>query len=103
MTHFGRLFKHFALYQLEIPQHVVLVLLRRLALKQARLGSRAGVHQATVAVVLVRFDPANIELTVGAKVTVLCQEDDIQPWSEQRSGEPLGESCAEPRAHTCGE
>lgn len=82
---------------------MVLVLLRRLALEQARLGSGAGVHQATVAVVLVRFDPADVELTIGAIVTALCREDDVQPWSEQRPGKPLGKSCTKPRAHTCGE
>lgn len=93
---FGIFFRVFALYQLEIPQHVELVLLCCLALIEARLCAGADVHQATVAIVLVRFDFANVKLTIGAIVTQLCREHNVQQRSEQRRGEPLGKSCKKP-------
>lgn len=93
----------FALYQFEIPQHVVLVLLCCLALVEAWLCARAEVHQATVAIVLVRFDLANIKLTIGAIVTELCRECSVYQQSAQHPGKHLGKSCTKPRAHTCGE
>lgn len=52
------------------------------ALVQSRLDSGAGVRQAAVAVVLVRLDPADVEVADGAIVTVLHQKGDISLLSE---------------------
>lgn len=48
-----------------------LLLLGHFALIQSRVVSCAGVHQTAVVVVLVRFDPADVEFSIGAIITVL--------------------------------
>lgn len=57
------------------------------ALVQSRLDSSAGVHQAAVAVVLVRLDSADVEVAAGAIVTLLhqrvifnCRQRRIPVW-----------------------
>lgn len=47
------------------------LLLGCFALIQSWIDSSAGVHQAAVAVVLVRFNSTNIELPISAIITVL--------------------------------
>jgi len=50
---------------------VEFLLLGYFALEQSREDSRAGVHQTAVAVVFMRFDSADIELSISAIITVL--------------------------------
>lgn len=68
------IFQKCNMYLFKIPQHVELLLLGRFALVQSRVDS-AGIHQAAVAVVLVRFDSADVELSVSAIKTVLHTEE----------------------------
>lgn len=50
-----------------------LLLLGCFALVQSRVNASAGIHQAAVAVVLVRFDSADVEFAAGSIITVLHQ------------------------------
>lgn len=60
------------IYLFKVPQHVEL-LLGYFALVQSGVESSAGVHQTAVAVILVRFDSTNVDLSIGAIITVLHQ------------------------------
>lgn len=64
-------FSKWNIHLFKIPQHVELLLLGYFALVQSRVCCSARVHQAAVAVVLMRFDSTNIELSTGAIVTTL--------------------------------
>ena len=61
------------IYLFKVPQHGELLLFGNFALVQSRLDSGAEVHQAAVALVLVRFDFADVDLSAGAIITVLHQ------------------------------
>lgn len=61
------------IYHLKIPQHVELLLAGSFAVIQPGENSSAGIHQATVAVVLVRFDSPNEEMAAEFIIAVLRQ------------------------------
>lgn len=63
----------------KVPPHVKLALLGHVALVQSRVDPSAGVRQTAVTVVLVRFDPTNVEFSVGAIITQLWQQTRMNP------------------------
>lgn len=58
------------------------LLLGYLAVIESRVHPRSRVHQAAVAVVLVRFDSTDVQLSIGAIITVLHQKNRDYPQTE---------------------